>query len=208
MPTDAKLPPIPQDDSAMVIDMRDGLERIMGDRPLYARMLARFRDDYKAGTAPILHALSMGERELAHRVTHTMMGAAGMIGARRLHAQAAAAERAIRTENGHETQELARLEPELAVARRHIDTLIAAMPAAAAAVSTLPPPAPALRNDGALIAQLAFLLEKGDGAAVDLLESSRVSLQVVLGDAALAEMLAATHEFDFVRALTALRRAA
>jgi HPt (histidine-containing phosphotransfer) domain-containing protein len=193
----------------MVVDMRDGLERIMGDRPLYARMLARFRDDYKAGTEPILHALANGDRELAHRVTHTMMGAAGMIGARRLHAQAAAAERAIRTENGNEAQELARLDPELVLARRHIDTLIAAMPAAAAAaVASLAPVAPALRNDGALIAQLAFLLEQGDGAAVDLLESSRVSLQVVLGDAALTEMLEATHDFDFVRALTALRRAA
>lgn len=193
----------------MVVDMRDGLERIMGDRPLYARMLARFRDDYQAGTEPILHALASGDRELAHRVTHTMMGAAGMIGARRLHAQAAAAERAIRTENGNEAQELARLDPELVLARRHINQLIAAMPAAAAAAAaSLGPVAPALRNDGALIAQLAFLLEKGDGAAVDLLESSRVSLQVVLGDAALTELLAATHEFDFARALTALRRAA
>lgn len=205
MPTDATPHLNRLDDSAMVVDMRDGLERIMGDRPLYARMLARFRDDYQAGTAPIARALASGDRELAHRVTHTMMGAAGMIGARRLHAQAAVAERAIRTGNGAEAQELARLEPELALAREHIDALIAAMPMAGAPAAPALPPA--LRDDDALLAQLAVLLENGDGAAVDLLESSRVSLQVVLGEAALAEMLAATHDFDFARALTALRRA-
>lgn len=204
MPNDANLPTAPPDDSGDIVDTRDGLDRIMGDRPLYARMLARFRDDYSAGTLPITQALARGERELAHRITHTLMGASGMIGAHRLHAQAAVAERAIRTEQDDEALEVERLGPELALARQHIDALIAAMPVATGA-PPLAPPLP-LRNDAALLAQLTTLLENGDGAAIDLLESSRLSLQVVLGDAALADMLAATHEFDFARALGVLRQ--
>ena len=205
MPNDATLPLVPPDASADILDARDGLERIMGDRPLYARMLARFRDDYSAGVLPIMQALANGERELAHRITHTLMGAAGMIGAHRVHAQAAVAERAIRTELAGEAGEVERLGPELALARQHIDALIAAMPA-----THRTPPAPAttmpLRNDAALLAQLTTLLENGDGAAIDLLESSRLSLHAVLGDAALAEMLAAAHDFDFARALGVLGR--
>ncbi|UUZ52297.1 hypothetical protein LP419_22135 [Massilia sp. H-1] len=38
-----------------IIDVADGIERLMGNRDLYARMLRRFRREYQDATLPILH---------------------------------------------------------------------------------------------------------------------------------------------------------
>ena len=86
--------------SREVVDIVDGLDRVMGDRDLYTRMLRRFRKDYMGGDGPIRIAIDAGDRALAHRLSHTLKGAAGMIGARPLHQAACALETALRTGSG------------------------------------------------------------------------------------------------------------
>ena len=82
------------------IDVNDGIERVMGNRELYARMLRRFRNDYEQGALPIRTALSDNDPILAHRLVHTLNRAAGLVGADRLHARDSAHEEAIRTNAG------------------------------------------------------------------------------------------------------------
>ena len=186
-----------------IVDVTDGIDRIMGDRELYARMLRRFRSDYAQGAAPIRLALSVGDDHLGHRLTHTLKGAAGMIGARPLHAKASALEQAIRTASGNHQQELDALEPELLKVLQVLDILLTGSPPVGAplAIPTRP-----LLEDAELLAQLVDLLSNGDGGAVDLLEESAASLRAILGASRLHEVAAAANEFDFEGALVALRR--
>ena len=187
-----------------VVDVSDGIDRVMGDRDLYGRMLRRFRKDYSGGDQPIRSALESGDRALAHRLSHTLKGASGMIGARPLHLAAAALETALRTSSGDEFACLKALTPALSKVMTVLDQLLSdAMPAAAAASE----PNAAIA-DPALLARLLDLLMSGDGAAIDLLDDAEAGLRTILGDAQFEEVAAAANEFDYDRALGALRRPA
>jgi HPt (histidine-containing phosphotransfer) domain-containing protein len=185
-----------------IIDVDDALERILGDRSLYARMLARFRQDWHDVTAQVRTALASGHGEQAHSLAHTLHGAAGMIGATELHRQAGALEAAIRTGSPAMQSELDALEPALARVLQLLDTLLRSAPAETPGASVRP-----LIDDAALLAQLDDLLGSGDGAAIDLLEASSASLKAILGESGWQQVTLAANEFDFEGALDALRRA-
>lgn len=187
-----------------VVDVADGIERVMGDRDLYARMLRRFRKDYNEGDRPIRAALDAGDRALAHRLSHTLKGAAGMIGARPLHQVACALETALRTGSGTEADCLDALTPVLSRVIAVLDQLLDDAPPVVAPASV---PGVAMA-DPALLANLLDLLMNGDGAAIDLLDESEASLRMILGDAQFEEVAAAANEFDYERALGALSRPA
>ena len=187
------------------IDVNDGIERVMGNRELYARMLRRFRSDYQQGALPIRSALSEHNLTLAHRLVHTLIGAAGMIGAHRLHTRASALEEAIRTEAPGLRETLASFTPELEKVLHLLDVLLDGSPPAGMAVHL---PARPLLGDAALLERLIELLSKGDGAAVDLLEESAASLKVILGEARLSQVTSAATQFDFDAALGALAETA
>ena len=183
------------------IDVNDGIERVMGNRELYARMLRRFRNDYEQGALPIRTALSDNDPILAHRLVHTLKGAAGMVGAHRLHARASALEEAIRTNAGDLRETLASLTPEIEKVLSLLDILLDGSPPPGVPVYV---PSRPLLGDAALLARLVELLSNGDGAAVDLLEESGASLNVILGEAKLAQVAEAVRRFDFEAALDAL----
>ncbi len=183
------------------IDVNDGIERVMGNRELYARMLRRFRNDYHQGALPIRTALSDNDPILAHRLVHTLKGASGMVGAHRLHARAGALEEAIRTNADDLREALASLTPEMEKVLSLLDILLDGSPPAGVPVHV---PSRALLGDAALLARLVELLSNGDGAAVDLLEESAASLKVILGEAKLTRVADAIRQFDFEAALDAL----
>ncbi|RJG11691.1 Hpt domain-containing protein [Massilia cavernae] len=185
-----------------IIDVNEGVERVMGDRDLYARMLRRFRKDYINGDQPIRAALNDGEAGLAHRLSHTIKGAAGMIGARRLHQHAADLETALRTGNGSESANLEKLAPALADVLWAIDGILDDAPG-------VPPhllPGGQPMADPAVLTHLLNLLANGDGAAIDLLEEFEATLRAILGDSRFGEVSGAANEFDYESALSALRR--
>lgn len=186
-----------------ILDVSDGIDRVMGDRDLYGRMLKRFRSDYGSAMAPLRAATGMGDRAQAHRLAHNLMGASGMIGAHRLRRQSCSLEQAIRTESPAEKSELDKLEAELASLVQVLDLMFSANLTQG---HPLPVTTRPLLEDGALLAHLIELLTSGDGAAVDLLEDSGASLKVILGEMKYTEVAAAANEFDFENALHALQR--
>ncbi|HEX8615189.1 MAG TPA: Hpt domain-containing protein [Telluria sp.] len=188
-----------------VIDMADGIDRIMGNRDLYARMLKRFRSDYAHGAVPIGVALADGDVILAHRMAHTLKGAAGLIGAHRLHQHACTLELAIRTDPPAQQAALAALVLPFDQVLRLLDQVLAG---SAPDGFVLDMPQRTLMQDPVLLARLVQLLIDADGAAVDLLEESGASLRVILGEARLAQVTKAVNDFDFDGALRALRKTA
>jgi HPt (histidine-containing phosphotransfer) domain-containing protein len=187
-----------------VLDVSDAIARVMGDRALYARMLARFRKDYAERTRPIRAAIDSGELDLAHRLAHTLKGASGMISAHVLHQQASLLEFALRQPSGSLAEPVAGVERALAQVLQLIERMQACEP-----MGTQPQLQPARRGEEpseAPIAQLAALLANGDGAAVDLLAQSAPTLKEVLGEPGFREVEQAANNFDFDGALDALRR--
>lgn len=180
------------------LDVIDGIDRVMGDRDLYGRMLRRFRVDYQSGLTPLRSALAGGDRTLAHRVVHTMIGSAGMIGAVRVVERATQLEIALRTHTGTELADIEELEPELQRLLNLIDDLSRSGPEAA--TRTLP------ENDAALLEQLIGLLTNEDGGAIDLMEESAATLRAILGRERFLQVMESAQAFDFPRALAALRR--
>jgi HPt (histidine-containing phosphotransfer) domain-containing protein len=197
---DAALLPLDAFADRDIIDVCEGVERVMGDRALYTRMLTRFRSDYKHGIEPIRGALARGDQVLAHRLAHTLKGSSGMIGAHVLHQHACALERVLLALSAPHA-ELDELADEFTKVHAVLDGLFehAADPAPAA-------PPRVLLADTALLAQLDQLLANGDGAAIDLLEESGTSLRVILGDARLEQLLAAANAFDFDAALDTIKQ--
>lgn len=189
---------------APLVDVEAGVERLMGNRPVYLRALARFRHDYRSAGAAIGTAIETGNLALAQRLVHTLKGAAGMIEARSLHAAALALEAALRAPPAGSagvaslSAPFARLDAELAHVLRELD----AMPG----LAETGVPAPRLVGSDDVLLRLRTLLDIGDGEAVDLVEQARDVLVAKLGEEEFGKLGAAVADFDFERALVLLDR--
>ncbi|MET3134476.1 HPt (histidine-containing phosphotransfer) domain-containing protein [Oxalobacteraceae bacterium GrIS 1.11] len=189
----------------LILDIEDGLDRIMDDRVLYFKLLRRFQHDHHATPGQIRLTLQHGQYGNARLKAHTLKGAAGMIGARTVYELASAVDAALRAQATD-------LELPLALLQVALDTLLSTihnvLPDAlehhiCAPDSAPDPDYPAAR---ALLARLDGYLREGDGAAIDMLESSASALAACLGTTLYQEVAAAAHEFDFDGALQALSR--
>ena len=187
------------------IDLAGGIARVMGDRGLFARVLERFRNDYRRSADAIRTALAAGDTLLAQRLTHTLKGASGMIEAGPLHRQALVLEQALRGTGGDCQHQLDRLEAELDRVLRELDGVLANGTVAAINDARFPP---AVGNPlpvpGEALGRLRDMLDIGDGAALDLLDELRAPLGAALGEARLSEVARAINEFDFELALKLL----
>ena len=67
-----------------------------GNKPLYAKLLCKFREGQKNAVAEIRAALHSGDRETAGRLAHTVKGVSGNLGAESLYRAAAELEKAIK----------------------------------------------------------------------------------------------------------------
>jgi two-component system sensor histidine kinase/response regulator len=190
------------------VNHADGLARLMGDRVLYARVLARFRKEYRDAADRIRGALAAGDIELALRLAHTLKGAAGMIEAVPLREEAHALEQALRQGDGDPGRPLMRLERALARVLRELDAADGVPQAASPSSSPSHPPSPPAMQDGgkSVSAQLCALLADGDGDAVDLVQDAAASLTRELGEECYRHIAAAIEVFDFEGALAAITR--
>jgi two-component system sensor histidine kinase/response regulator len=189
-------------DTTAALDVAGGIARVMGDLGLFARVLERFRGDYRRAADAIRAALAAGDTLLAQRLTHTLKGASGMIEAGPLHRQAMMLEQALRGSGGDSQRQLDRLEAELDRVLRELDSVLAngTVQAAGGAGSaplvggagSAPQPGP----DEAL-RRLRNMLDMGDGAALEMLDEARAPLTVALGEARFSEVAKAVNEFDF-----------
>jgi len=187
---------------APLVDVDAGIERLMGNRPVYLRALARFRHDYRSAGAAIGTAIETGNLALAQRLVHTLKGAAGMIEAPSLHAATLALETALRAAPAGKADlaslraPFARLDAELAHVLRELDTMTDLAEAGV--------PAPRLVGSDDVLVRLRSLLDIGDGEAVDLVEDARDVLVAQLGGEKYGKLGAAVADFDFERALALL----
>jgi len=78
------------------ISMPSGLGRVGGNKPLYAKLLCKFRESQENAAAEIRAALESGDRETAYRLAHTVKGVSGNLGAESLYRAAAELEKSIK----------------------------------------------------------------------------------------------------------------
>lgn len=190
-----------------VLDVEDGLDRIMGDRGLYLKLLRRFKHDHQGALKQLQDAVAADRYAAAQLKAHTIKGGAGMIGAHALHALASRMEAALRARAPSADLPWQEFTPGL---NRVLNTINSILPATHAT----PPaegeadgaPVPADAATLALLTRLAHYLREGDGAAIDLLEDAATPLARCLGVRLYQQVAAAAHEFDFDGALAALQQ--
>lgn len=192
-----------------ILDIDEGLQRLMGDQRLYRQLLRRFRQDYQHVVDQVRQTLAQGDTEAAQRRIHSLKGAAGMIGAQELQQLAVMAEHGFLSAGMELPATLDLVEAALAGLLRVLDAYLQGMvtdtvddPAMVSAAAE--PVAPESR---ALLARLAMLLDEGNGDAIEVLEQSATALASCLGVATFQEVASAAHQFDFEAALAALQPA-
>lgn len=190
--------------SCAILDVETGLARIMGDRPLYLKILRRFLHDHGTTPRQVLVDFQAGDYAGARLKTHTLKGAAGMIGAQQVYQLTAALEMALRAQAPELQRQLQQLELAQDQLLCAVSILLGAPEDTQSAQDVAPDPAaPAIQL---LLARLASHLREGDGAAIDILENSATLLAASLGVHVYQEVAACAHEYDFEAALEALLR--
>jgi HPt (histidine-containing phosphotransfer) domain-containing protein len=195
---------LPEEADTPAVNHAGGIARLMGDGALFARVLGRFRNEYRQTAAGIRGALDTGDTELALRLVHTLKGAAGMIEALPLRQEAHALEQILRGGAGDPCQRLARLEQALDRVLHELD----------AAASTLPerrPPVQPVAGEAhkgtheRARERLVVLLDEGNGDAVDLVREREAALSAQLGEQRYRAVAERIEAFDFDGALVLLK---
>ena len=161
------------------ISVRSGLAKVAGDRKLYRKLLDKFRLNHGEAANEIGNALNAGDQESAARITHTIKGLAGTIGAQDLHLAAATLDTALRQGETENVQEFLNVFSEsLGVVLNSIANLDAQEPAALEKSASALPCAESIDYDRvfSLIGKLKKLLKEDDTQAVRTLETLREAL--------------------------------
>jgi len=183
-----------------LLDIEEGLDRLMGERALYLQILRRFLQDYRDSCERIRSLLTQRQETKAQLAAHSLKGSAGLIGAQLVHDQAVLVENAI-ADGADPAALVTQLDALLRETCGSIDNLLHEHGDKAAPGE---PPAVDPAQLRALIEELVGLLREGDGAAIDLVEKSATVLASALGVPTFQMIAAATHAFDFETALDVL----
>lgn len=105
------------------INVKSGLTKVSGNRPLYRKLLAQFRDKYLDTAREISGLLRSDMRVEAARFAHTIKGVAANLGADDLSMVAAELERALKTGREDATDLVAEMEERLLVLRGSLQQL-------------------------------------------------------------------------------------
>jgi signal transduction histidine kinase/DNA-binding response OmpR family regulator/HPt (histidine-containing phosphotransfer) domain-containing protein len=83
-------------DAMPEFDLTDGLQRLMGNRALYRKLLVNFATQYAQAGADIRKALEAGDFDRAHGLVHAIKGVAGNLEAKDLQQQSVALEKIVK----------------------------------------------------------------------------------------------------------------
>jgi two-component system sensor histidine kinase/response regulator len=187
------------------VDVEAGLQRVAGNRVLYRDLLKRFEESQAEAVASIRSALAEKDRSAAEGIAHTLKGVAGNIGAKGVHAAAAAVEQSIRkNEPPRRTKKLlVECQDELAAV---VSAIRHALGAEAEDEETGPRTGPidfAFRRS--IMEKLRKLIQESDSEAVDYLKQVRGELAASGAKERCKSLEKALHAYDFPLALELLK---
>jgi HPt (histidine-containing phosphotransfer) domain-containing protein len=183
-----------------VLDVEQGVARLMGNRRGYFNALKRLAAHGNAARIATTQ-FTEGDHAGACRTIHSLKGAAGLLCASEVHAIALEVEAAL-AHGAVEPALMGELEAALQRALACIDAILANEAVAP------PPVAPPHAGDTReLLDRLDTLLDEGNGSAIDHVDRYGQVLAETLGAAAWRTVAAAVGDYDFERALAALRSA-
>jgi PAS domain S-box-containing protein len=105
------------------ISIASGLQRVGGNKQLYAKLLCKFKEGQESAMEQIKAALQSGDVETAARLAHTVKGVAGNLGGESLYRAAAELEKAIKEGKGRIDHPMAEFASQLKVVMEGIKVL-------------------------------------------------------------------------------------
>ncbi|HEX5680601.1 MAG TPA: response regulator [Desulfobacterales bacterium] len=195
-------------DTLPEFDVAEGLQRLMGNRALYRKLLANFATQYIQAAATIRSALDAGDFEQAHGLVHAIKGVAGNLAAKELQVQSAALEKLVKHVDPSSPPPAAELDRAHAAFReslgRALDAVRSLIPAAAAPAAPVETPAAlssALAKEAAT--RLREAAELGDVSGLAAICSELAARSEAFGPyKARVAQLADDFDFDGVLKLT------
>jgi PAS domain S-box-containing protein len=182
------------------LDYGDALQMVHGKTETYARVLSLFLQTHGDDAVRIAESLAAGDIAAVRRLAHALKGSAGMIGAARVSNLAAALQSACG--DGGAT---AAIDEACRALTHELAALIGGLRQAVIAADETYA-APDMARVGAIVAQLASLLDAGRIDAIDLARNEQLLLRSALGDAGEA-LVAHIEAFEYEEALAILRTA-
>ncbi|WP_228895949.1 hybrid sensor histidine kinase/response regulator [Pseudoduganella aquatica] len=193
-----------------------GLHHVAGNAALYLQLLDSFRQSQAGTVAEVQAALERGDRDEARRISHTLRGVAGSLGATVLEREAAALDAFLAQDESMQdaAPQLAAMEQALTGARAALDRHFLSVPPAQQRFShdggpgSGPDPALALADAVAALRKLQSLLAEFSGDSTDCFDSARPALATLLSQSAMDRLAAYMAHYDFAAASQLLAAAA
>jgi CheY-like chemotaxis protein len=183
------------------LDMKDGLRRVLGKKPLYLSMLRKFIAGQKLITATIFQELENNNWDKAMRLAHTLKGVSGNIGATNLQHLAEKLELAIKEKMPRE-----QVDGQLDLLIEPLESLITQLEQKLPAVPATTSVTVGKEELQAVCVHLESLLADDDSEATEVWETNANMLNAAF-PAEYQKMDACIHSFNFEAALLALRNA-
>jgi CheY-like chemotaxis protein len=162
----------PLPDALPEFDLTEGLQRLMGNRSLYRKLLSNFAMQYSRAAADIRSALNAGDFGHIHGLVHAIKGVAGNLAARDLQTRAAALEILVKHAEPASPPPADELNP---ACEAFLDSLGRALAAAGSLAPASESAAPAASTAGTLLPDLARKAAAGLREAAELGDISRLA---------------------------------
>ena len=178
------------------INTADGLSRVGGNMKLYRSILLKFSNSQGNVVTEAQQALSLGDRETAQRIAHTLKGVAGNVGAADLQEAARQLESAVKSGQADVATELQQVASELVLVLEGLAGLDKQQPESSAV--QVPLDYAAVRP---VLEQLHSLLEQDDADAIEVLDTLRAQLAGSELVSAIDSLGDAISDYEFEMAL-------
>ncbi len=202
-------PPAAADDRSLAglaampgLDIQRGLAMVRGNPGKYLGLLRLFLESHRDDMGRLADYLAVGDQATAHRLVHSLKGAAGTLGLDRVAEQALGLEQALRLSGDALARDQA-IKSHMVVIRAGITGIAEALPGPGPA-----PPAPAAPDTQMLckiLDDLDALLAQSDCAALEMLKEHAAELRSAFGPRC-EELTRRVRQFDFEQAQDSLRQ--
>ena len=179
------------------IDTTAGLARVLGNVPLYRRLLARYREQLTDFDESFRSSIDSGDAKEARRVVHTLNGVSGALGAQAIHQAAMTVETAVAA-GSYDHEQLAPLTQEISQVLPGLATYLAEQTDEDVEETS----GEALDD---VIRQLTDYLESFSADAVEYFEQHKGLLKRSLSDMVFTRLQQAIQAYDFDTAIESLR---